>query len=366
VLSVGNNVSMTEIQRQSAGASEGLTTTGQPFGGSLEPHVWFGDDLRPSGITHYRWSYRRLGSTDDWTALDREVVRHYAEVMPDGTLAFKPFDLGPDPAFPGQNLFKIRPPDPPLDPGVASSSWAPQVDGRSNTASAYLRSHLLEGGDPLAAAGKYELKLELFKSDGSPVNWTDEGVLLKVPTVNAPFGLGTVPTELVAHHPAQPGDMEDRVIRDGAGKIVAFRLVLHVDNNPCTAEIHEVTVGSGAAGPCGFIAYSPGASATISFTARHPNDLATFTFQVNRGSTGEVAAASASGSVAGPTVNGFTRDAASRFSKSVPVATLLDSCPKAAFAETLHVDALATDGWSGTLDYLDDNAPSVAFALEPA
>lgn len=366
VLSVGNNVSMTEIQRQSAGASEGLTTTGQPFGGSLEPHAWFGEDLRPSGITHYRWSYRRLGSSGEWTALDHEVVRHYAEVMPDSTLVFKPFDLGPDPAFPGQSLFQIRPPDPPLNPGVASSSWAPEVDGRSNTASAYLRSHLLEGGDPLAAADKYELKLELFKSDGSLVNWTDEGVLLKVPTVNAPFGLGTVPTELVAHAPAQPGDMEDRVIRDGTGKIVAFRLVLHIDNNPCTAEIHETTVGTSTAGPCGFIAYPPSANATISFTARHPNDFATFTFRVNRGSTGTVAAASASGPVAGPTVNGFTRDAASRYTKSVPVATLLGTCLKAAFSETLHVDALATDGWSGTLDYLDDDASSKAFALEPA
>jgi len=152
VLSIGNNVSMTEIQRASAGADEGLTTAGQPFGGSLEPHVWFGDGLIGSGITHYRWSYRRAGSAGDWNAMDHDVVRHYAEVLADSTLTFKPFPLGPDPAFGGQNLFQIRPDSPPLNAGVVSSSWAPEVDGRSNTASAYLRSHLLEGGDPLAAA----------------------------------------------------------------------------------------------------------------------------------------------------------------------------------------------------------------------
>ena len=40
-------------------------------------------------------------------------------------------------------------------------------------------------------------------------------------------------------------------------------------------------------------------------------------------------------------------------------------CIKAAFGETLHVDALATDGWS-TLEYLDAGAMPMAFALEPA
>ena len=374
VLSIGHTVSMTEIQRQSAAVNEGLTNDAQPrpFGGSLEPHVWFGDALVPptdgalsaSGITHYRWSYHRIGSLADWTPLDHEVIRHYGEIMADSTLVFRPFTLGPDPAFVGQNLFKIRPANPPLNPGAASSSWAPEVNARDNTASAYFLSHLLGGGDPEVADGKYELKLELFKSDGSLVNFTDEAVLLKVPTVDAPF-VGVVPTQLVAHSPALPGDMEDRVIRDGAGKIVAFRVVLHVDNNPCNAEIEDVTVNGIAAGPCGFVSYTPGSDAIISFIARHPHNFATFNFRVDKGSSGLVAAASASGSVVGPVVNGFTRNAASLFTKNVPVATLLGTCiGKAAFAETLHVDAIATDGWS-TLDYLDGPATPKAFALEP-
>lgn len=139
--------------------------------------------------------------------------------------------------------------NPPLNAGAVASSWAPEVDGRSNTASAFFLSHLLNGSDVAAAAGKYELKLELFKSASPdlPVNLSDEGVLLKVPTIDGPFGAGTVPTQLVAHHPAQVTDMEDRVIRDGAGKIVAFRVVLRVDNNNCQAAIYPVSVNGDVA-----------------------------------------------------------------------------------------------------------------------
>jgi len=57
--------------------------------------------------------------------------------------------------------------------------------------------------------------------------------------------------------------------------------------------------------------------------------------------------------------------------KIIPVATLLSGgacgviCTKAVFAETLHVDALATDSWS-VLEYLDHDGVPKAFALEPA
>lgn len=391
VLLVGNNVSMTEIQRASAGANEGLTTAGEPFGGSLEPHVWFGDALIGAGIDHYRWSYRRMTGSDGvtpvadvWHALDAEVVRHYGEIMADSTLTFKPYLLGPDPAFAGQNLFKIRPVNPPLNPGAVSSSWAPEIDGRANTASAFFLSHLLNGSDAAAAAGKYELKLELFKSDGSLVNLSDESVLLKVPTIDGPFGAGTVPTQLIAHHPAQATDMEDRVIRDAVGKIVAFRLVLRIDNNKCGATIYPVSVDGDVADACGFVQYatgphvagphlghehSPGHShagphlhVLVSYWAYHPNNFATFNFTVARGSAGVVE--NASGAVGASPINGYVRDMSSVFSKNVTVANLLGSCSKAAFAENLHVYALATDGWN-TLSSLNATATPIAFALEP-
>lgn len=369
VMLIGNGVSMTEIQRGGTFANEGLTTAGEPFGGSLEPHVWFGDALITSGIDHYRWSYRRLTGPDGvapvadiWHAMDAEVIRHYGEIMADSTLTFKPYLLGPDPAFSGQNLFKIRPVNPPLNAGAVASIWAPMVDARANTASAFFLSHLLNGSDAATAAGKYELKLELFKSDGSPVNLSDESVLLKVPTIDGPFGAETVPTQQVAHHPAQFADMEDRVIRDGAGKIVAFRVVLRVDNNNCRAAIYPVSVDGDVADVCGFVQYAPGDDAHVSYWAYHPNNFATFNFTIARGSAGVVE--SANGAVGASPVDGYLRNASSVFSKDVPVANLLGGCTKAAFAENLHVDALATDGWS-TLNYLDADATPVAFALEP-
>lgn len=364
VLLIGNGVSMPEIQRQSAGANEGLTTAGEPFGGSLEPHVWFGDGLIASGITHYRWSYRRLTGPDGvtpqvgaWTALDKDVVRHYGEIMADSTLTFKPFPLGPDPAFAGQNLFKIRPVNPPLNVGAVSSSWAPEVDARENTASGFFLSHLLESSNALAAAGKYELKFELFHADGSPVNLSDDPggpVLLKVPTGTGPFGAGTVPTELVAHFPAVAGDMEDRVIRDGAGKIVAFRLVLRVDNNHCDAVIGIPTINAAPANDCGVMEYSAsGDIVVMPYSAVHPHGFATYSFTLTRGIV-PLPALSQSGTALSP----------GTFSQTASAGALLSlACPIAGFSEALHVWAMATDGWNRQWQY--DAFDHGAFVLAP-
>jgi hypothetical protein len=370
VLTIGNNISINEIQDSTGGVNEGLTLDGRPFGGRLEPHVWFGEDLIASGITHYRWSYRQLTAgngitpvSDSWHAMDRQVVRHYAVIdptPPDYPLTYKPYVLGPDLAFPTENLFQIQPKDPPS----GSSGWAPMVDARENTASAFLLSHLLKGGDALLAAGKYELKLELFDSSGNRVNLDDEGVLLKVPTINAPFGPGDVPTVLASN---------EYRIKEG-GKTVAFKLVLRVDNNPCEAEIFTISgVGLKVNANCGFVQYQPGVSAHISFKALHPNDLAIFWFRIHRGTGINVPESSASGSVGDSPINGYTRNLSSIFSKDVSVMTLLTSntptgvipCSEAAFAETLDVDALATDGWSHHLRHLDRTATPVAFALKP-
>ena len=180
-------------------------------------------------------------------------------------------------------------------------------------------------------------------------------------------------------------DMEDRVIREGpANKIVAFRLVLHVDNNPCEAEIYPVKV-SGVApgtwetvGTCGFLRYklAPPAQALLSFRAAHPNNFARFVFTIVKGSTGYVNAACAPSNpsvawtslplVKDTPVNGFTRDASSVYTKQMPVSSLVGACPDgtAAFGENLSVYPLATDGWS-TLWYLSKYGMPMAFALQP-
>jgi hypothetical protein len=100
-----------------------------------------------------------------------------------------------------------------------------------------------EGGDALAAAGKYELKLELFDSLGNRVKLDDAGVLLKIPTIDAPFGPGEVPTTVAS---------DEYRIKE-AGKTIALRLVLHVDNNPCEAEIYTISgTGLNVNANCGF------------------------------------------------------------------------------------------------------------------
>jgi hypothetical protein len=371
IMSIGNNVSIHEIQGSSAGIAQGLTTAGQPFGGVLEPHVWFGRTaLFAANITYYRWSYRRLtmsnGTTpvsDSWHAMDRKVIRHYAVIdptPPDYPLSFVPDVMGPDPSFGGQNLFRIQP----LDPPPGSSGWAP-IDAREDSAAAFLQSHLLEGGNAEAAAGKYELKLELFRSNGTLVNITDAGIQLKVPTVNAPFGAGTVTTT--------PAPIENRIL-DGAGKVTAFRTVIHIDNTPCEAEIYTVSgPGLSVDANCGYIEYTSDTNTLhIAFKARHPRNFATFSFTTYRGSSRFVAEASASGSVGTSPINGFVRNPSSMFSKDVTVHTLLTSntvagstpCSKAAFAENLYVWAMATDGWQ-RLSYLDDQGTPKAFALAP-
>lgn len=424
---IGKNVSLCEIIR-GGGITEGMTTSNEyfadtlkPFGGSLEPNVLFGPDLLTDGITHYRWSYRRCGNADgtdipehlrgDWYIMDAPVLRSYTEVRnnpPDYTMITKHVTLGPDPVLP-EMLFKVHigdytldPPPNYSDPAYYWVQWTPASDVRQNSASAFFLSHTLEGGGPagaLAAAGKYELKLELFRVGPGPayvvtkVDFTTDNVIIKTPLIPAPFGWEDVNYRTVPSDPLHPGDQEDRVIRDpGTGHIMAFRLVLFIDNNPCSAAIYSVQTGSGVAGPCGFLQYptpltdaSP--EATISFLASHPNNRARFVFSLTRGSTGSIAEACVPavpynwGPYPYPLVNdlpantnGFTRDPVTRiFTRNVPVNTLLGTCPngKASFAENLSVYALAYDGWSrlyyiAGIGYLDAWGVPTSFALEPA
>jgi hypothetical protein len=305
--------------------------------------------------------------------MDRQVIRHYVVENPvTHELSFPPDPMGPDPAFPGQDLFQIQPLNPPA-PGI---EWAGFIDAREDTATAFFETHLLQGGNAAAAAGKYELKLELFKTGSTtPLDLTAAGVALKVATTDAPFGAQTVNTRTLDTAVGSPD--AQYLFKDGAGHVVGFRLVVRVDNNPCEAVINQVT-GAGLTPDedCGFLRYLNGATpAHISFKARHPHDFATFWFTTFRGASKFIPEASApavagtSASVGSPSVNGFNRDASSVFSKDVPVTTLLTSnsdhaCTKGAFAENLYVAAMATDGWS-RLSYLDASGLPVAYALEP-
>jgi len=355
ILSIGRNVSMSEIHGSGAAvADEGLTTDDRPFGGKLEPRVWLSRTALRDGknIHYYRWSYRRLTQGDGtplatpgpWTVLTRTVVRHFATLGPGG-ITHEPYTLGPKLVGTESNLFEIKPAAVP----AGGIEWT-VVDEREDLASAHFETTKLGSGTNACdkaedAAGKYELKLELFKSSGALVDWTAEGIDLQITDVPAPFGTGSVTASTAPDYYR---------IKDASGHTVAFRMVLRVDNNCCEAKVEPVTGTGITVTPCGFIEFSSGASVQLHFKAGHPNNFADFNFSVKRGVSTNVAKASAAGRVgsasvptndASPPTRAYTLTAPSDYQEDFPVEELLGDCERAAFSEALHVVARATDGY---------------------
>jgi hypothetical protein len=380
VKTIARQVSMGEIYRDSIvpaeKAKEGQVKEGwidavkpSPFGATLEPRVDFGSGLNAAGITHYRWSRRPLGSVSDadWQVIDAPVSRHYREATPPmSPVVYKSVQIGPDITVPGYYTI--------IDPVLPASGEDWEVlDEGYDLASAYFDTTAL-------SPGKYELKMELFRKVGAVmvrVDLTAEGVELYEITDPAPLVEGSYTTSLAVN---------DRTLIDtGTGHVVGYRLVVHVDNRVCFGNIEDVTVNTIPAGRCGFLEYSNlNDTARIAFRASHPANFASFHFRLTRVST-QVNETTASGLVDAASVTDaagsatpFTR-AGDTFSKDVTVNTLMTSglpvgetpCTRAAFAEALHVYALATNGY-GRLDYLDGprggplQVDLKAFAITPA
>jgi hypothetical protein len=352
VKTIGRQVSMGEIYRDSLVAAEkvkeGQVKEGwihsakpSPFGATLEPRVDFGNGLKAAGITHYRWSYRPLGSVSesDWTVMDdilagRTVARHYREATPPmSPVTYKSVQIGPDTTVSG--FYTVI--DPVLP--VSGEDWE-VLDEGFDLASAYFNTTVL-------ADGKYELKMELFRKVGASmvrVDLTADGVELYEITDPAPLVEGTYTTSAAT---------ADRALIDPVTlHVVGYRLVVQVDNRVCFGNIEDVTVNGVPAGRCGFLEYNHLTdTAHISFRASHPADFASFDFRVVRVST-DISEGSADGLVDAATVNGFTRTG-DTFSRNLTINTLMTSglsvgetpCKRAAFAEALHVYALATNGY---------------------
>jgi hypothetical protein len=149
-------------------------------------------------------------------------------------------------------------------------------------------------------------------------------------------------------------------------------MLMRIDNSACQADIFTVKVNGlpAASDCCGFVSYAPEdveAVLDLSFQAVQPNNFAVFSFSVERGTCGDVAIADANGMVI-DSAGGYTRNSSSIYDKPFTPAQLLGSCydggvGKAAFAETLSVAAMATDG-TYRLTSKDDGRVA-AFALEP-
>lgn len=375
IISIGRKVSMSEIHGNgSTTANEGLTTGGAPFGGKIEPRVWFSrTTLHSKGIRYYRWSYRRLTegdgtpltTTGPWIPITRTVVRHYAKYTA-GDVTHVPYVLGPQPVGTESNLFEIKPADVP----AGGLEWT-VMDEREDLASAHFEtSKLGTGADACAkafdGAGKYELKLELFEDvTGNLVDWDAAGIDidLEMTDIAAPFGTGTVTTD--------PAPDYNR-IKNSALHTVAFRMVLRVDNNCCQAAIDPLSGVGLTPTPCGFYEITPTAGVTLGFTAEHPNNFATFSFSVKQAVTTTIHLASASGDVGTSPIptndlptpsHSYTLTGSGQYSESFTAAELLGTCTRAAFSEALHVWTTAQDGY-GRIWHLD-RFNHAGFALTP-
>jgi hypothetical protein len=329
-----------------------------PFGATLgfrQQHALSIPNQGAGGQYYYRWSVRK-GNSGDWTLLLDPVARSYVRDLPGPDVEFPQVLLGPQP----NNLFRFKPVlFSPADWGVstatdpAGTSYYWPVDNSIGDiyAARWTTPGTTQPAAAAAAAGSYQVRLEVFDSTGASV---------------AP-GAATFSFVVPSHF---VGDtLHTRVAsaseRDGNG----FVFTVQVDNTRCSAVMHPPTLSTGVGvDDCGFLRYTPGSSLTLAFDATHPNGHATFGFSLVRGAFG-VGSAGASGEVTALSAGSYTGDGAGRFSHAFPVIQLLGplppvhpgSCANAAFAESLQVYAKATDGNSRIEAY--DAGGLRAFAL---
>ena len=181
---------------------------------------------------------------------------------------------------------------------------------------------------PPAQAGIYKLRLELFDGSGAVVDIAAQGITFVVPTSTDLSGtIQTTNAATLGLVPVPPVDSGN-----------AFVMRLHVDNNATAGAIDAPLLnGTVVADPhCGTLKYAHGSdTVTIGYQASHPNGFATYDFTLQRGVT----------PVTPPTVGGVPV-VAGTVSSTPTVASLLDGCDVAGFAEALAVRGTATDGWS--------------------
>jgi hypothetical protein len=242
---------------------------------------------------------------------------------------------------------------------VPSPEWI-VLDERVDLATSYFDTASLAGSpagfapttDDLAA-GRYEIKLELFDAAGNLVNWTASGIDLRITDQDAPFGTGTITTS--------PAPNVNRIL--SGSDTMGFRMTVRVDNNRCFADIQAVGGDVTPDPDCGFHNYnSTSDNATLSFVARHPNHFATYSLDVVRGS-GAAHPVQTSGVSGEPGADGFSLVADFTYSRNVHVSELFvgSTCENAAFSELLNMSAMATDGYSSISAYI--HGDHAAFAL---
>jgi hypothetical protein len=379
VFSIGNNVSVTKVHQSGAMAGQTMTGTpfeeGSPFGGSIEPRVYFGkflaDTIDGGSNYFYKWSFRKDGEVA-WRTVLGDTFRHYVKITTTGPI-FPVHKIGPN----DDSLYKIlRFHLSAADGG--NDLWV--VDSRTDTASTKLVSTLLDLDnnsiidDYTATDGLYEIKMELYKYvAGVPqrVNWTAEGIRLFVPDhlLTSPFGdVNVLPETNVAVY-------SDYEYKEGVN-LFGFKMKIFIDNNPTQISLEDVMVENadattGVAGACGFIAFKDRLASQVNFAfqAAQENNFATFGFHIlkGNGTTDRFDAGNRVGVPATPLIhNGATNVATVNlgggiYRVSLTPDVLLGSCDKAAFLQSVGVHPLVQDGYSRLYS---DKSLATAFALE--
>lgn len=337
-----------------AGTTINAGTYNRPFGGTLVVNGNFGFNLPdPTLATHYRVSYKPSALPDveaNWTLINTPLARPYNDTINVGGGASKivtsAFELK-DPTFPDFYLI----PKENADQQTEIPHGADLLDRR--WASDEFAIAVLDTEGRALAEGTYDLRIQLCRP----------------PTAGAAPAPVVVPREVFEM--PDPANFNQSAFCDDAHLIQsppggpnasAFRMRLKIDRAHCSSSIGNAAVDGTTSDPqCGIL--HRGTNAMLSFTAVHPRDRATFSWGVVRGNGNDVGASTA-GLVSAPTTeHGYTRSG-TQFSATVPVSQLFASsgCPSAAFAETLYVAAMATDGYSRLTGY-DAPGLSAGFAI---
>jgi hypothetical protein len=320
-----------------------------PFGSELNLYLAFGPTLP---ATHYRWSWTYVldSSTTPIAGaptnqITGAVERYYLWPLADGSWETGSVALM-DTDSNGNIAYKIPNYDAAAYTGVSEAEWV-----SFNFLSASLDSTKLSNGYVI------RLDLELLNINASgPASGQFEALSVPVKT----FQISVDTNAAAAYDGCMPapytanGSGNNYLTLDPKkpGNALSFSLKVKVDNSAVTAQINPPSLlnsdgsSAGPAGPCGVMQFadqnSNPQSVKLSFVASEPFKFATFSYGVVRGSSGAVAGAEASGYVfanAPPyTLSGGV------YSTVISVSNLLHGCPSAAFAETLSVGSLATDG----------------------
>ncbi len=301
----------------------GLLDNGAPWGGYLRFRFEFDHDLRTDlGVRYYRVFWRKAGSGNPYVPMSDSQLRHYMREDGPDDFSIEPYALGPRTVTGTANLFEIPPAAP---PGWPNSQWV-VADAVVNGSSASFDSAEFA---PAAESGLYQIRLELFDTDGTKVNANALGISYRIPAT----------TDLTDTIPTDDAAAMGLVTSDGS-----LRFLLRIDNHACTGSIEAAQLGSQsvASDECGVLEYASSTETVdLPFTASHPNGFATYQFKVVKGLS-VVPGSQNSGPVGAPP---GAREV------SLTTGELLGACTTAGFAADLRVEAMATNGWSRQRQY---------------